>query len=339
MQRSDQGSDSESIRGNGCEKEVGLHQPVLLQEVLMALAIKPAGRYVDATFGRGGHSRAILQQLNERGRLLVIDQDPEAIIVAQQLANQDPRMSIVQGTFANLKKWVEELAWQGKVDGILMDLGVSSPQLDEAGRGFSFLQEGPLDMRMNPGQTLDAAKWVNATSEKEMAHVFFSYGEERFARRIARAIVAARAEQPITTTLKLAEIIKKAHPAWQPGQHPATRCFQAIRIAVNDELGALQQGLQQSEEILAPQGRLCVISFHSLEDRIVKNFMKGKTHTAEMEQAMSIPFKLSGAFDALLAKQRVNLRTVDGLQRPSAEEVRRNPRSRSARLRVAEKCT
>ncbi len=244
----------------------------MLAEALEGLAVRPDGFYVDCTFGRGGHSRAILRRLGSSGRLLALDKDPAALVsVEAKMLLKEPRFTLAHGSFAGLAGQVAHRAMLGKVSGVLMDLGVSSPQLDEAERGFSFLRDGPLDMRMDTSQGPTAAQWLEQIEEDELVRVLKMYGEERFARRIARAIVAAR---PVETTRQLAALVEKAVPVKEKHKHPATRSFQAIRIAVNHELDELEQGLAQAMEVLAPGGRLVVISFHSLEDRIVKHFIR-----------------------------------------------------------------
>lgn len=303
------------------------HQSVLLTEVLDALSIKPDGIYLDATFGRGGHAQAILNRLSPTGRLLAMDKDPDAIAYAHQRFSDEPRFKIYHGSFAQLEKFLDIQQLLGKVDGILFDLGVSSPQLDESERGFSFMRPGKLDMRMDYSTGVDAATWIASVSEQSLANALYEYGEERFARRIARAIVTARLEAPITTTQQLAEIIAKAHPAWQHGKHPATRSFQAIRIAVNHELEDLEQGLKQALSALAIGGRLAVISFHSLEDRIVKHFMQ------HQERSDQFPAKLPVKHQNNLPKMKRLGRAI----KPGVEEISLNPRARSAVLRVGEK--
>lgn len=304
-----------------------LHQSVLMAEVLEQLAIRPDGIYVDATFGRGGHAAAILNQLGPAGRLLAIDKDPDAIAYAREHFGHDKRFLIQHGSFATLEKFLAEQQLLGKIDGLLFDLGVSSPQLDEAERGFSFLRSGKLDMRMDFSSGIDAATWITKVSEKELARVLYEYGEERFSRRIAKAIVTSREKAPITTTQQLAEIIAEAHPAWQVGKHPATRSFQAIRIAINHELDDLNLGLAQSLKALKIGGRLLVISFHSLEDRIVKHFMQ------EQEHGDKLPARLPVKHDNYLPKFKRVTRAI----KPSMEEIDSNPRARSAVLRVGEK--
>ncbi|MFT3741239.1 MAG: 16S rRNA (cytosine(1402)-N(4))-methyltransferase RsmH [Gammaproteobacteria bacterium] len=307
-----------------------MHTPVLLDEVIQYLAIKPHGIYVDGTFGRGGHAQAILQHLNAEGRLFATDKDWEAIQIAKhQPVFQDQRFDIQQGSFTQLYALLLEQHSIGNVDGILLDLGVSSPQLDTAERGFSFTHDGPLDMRMDNTQSMDAKRWLQEKTEAEMAQVFKQYGEERFARRIAKAIAQARQQSPIETTKQLADIVAKAHPRWEPHKHPATRTFQAIRIAVNSELTELATVLQQSLDILKPGGRLLVISFHSLEDQIVKDFITEHATTAH------IPKDLPLTHTALQA--RLRLKRINGAIRPSEAECRHNIRARSAILRIMEK--
>jgi 16S rRNA (cytosine1402-N4)-methyltransferase len=300
------------------------HQPVLLAEALDWLAIQPDGSYLDATFGRGGHSRAILEGLGEQGRLLVMDKDPAAIKVARALAQQDRRCLVHQGSFADMGRWCDELGAM-RMDGVLLDLGVSSPQLDEAGRGFSFLRDGPLDMRMDPQRGESAAQWLARVAEAEMVQVLRDYGEERFAKRIAAAICKARTEQAIVTTGQLAEIVKAAHPAWEKGRHPATRAFQAIRIQINNELEDLRLGLAQSLDILKPGGRLVVIAFHSLEDRLVKRFIRDEA------RGDALPLGLPVTSD----QQNARLKSLGAARRASEAELALNPRARSAVMRGA----
>lgn len=304
-----------------------VHRSVLMAEVLDQLAIHPDGIYVDATFGRGGHAQAILDHLGPGGRLLAMDKDPDAVAYARQYFSHDKRFLIRHGSFSKLENFLSEQDLLGKVDGIFFDLGVSSPQLDQAERGFSFLRSGKLDMRMDFSSGVDAATWIATIAEKELADVLYEYGEERFSRRIAKAIVAARQKEPITTTLQLAEIVAVAHPAWQEGRHPATRSFQAIRIAINHELDDLHHGLLQGVKGLKVGGRLLVISFHSLEDRIVKHFMQ------HQERGDQHPAKLPIKHDSYLPKFKRLGRAI----KPSMEEISSNPRSRSAVLRVGEK--
>lgn len=307
--------------------EAFIHHPVMLEEVVEALQIRADGVYVDATFGRGGHAAAILQRLGAGGRLIAIDKDPRAVEVAKERSARDRRITVYQGTFAMLEYFAEVEDVLGKVNGVLFDLGVSSPQLDAAERGFSFLREGPLDMRMDPTQGESAAAWLARASEADIAYVLKVYGEERFAKRIARAIVQARQLAPITTTLQLAEIVAAANPAWERDKHPATRAFQAIRIHINNELEDLGQGLHQGLNVLAPGGRLAVISFHSLEDRIVKRFMRNEARGGDIPIGVPVP---ATAFKPALT-------LVGKPVYPDAAEVADNPRARSAVLRVAEK--
>lgn len=302
------------------------HYPVMLKEALRGLAIRPDGKYVDGTFGRGGHSRAILSRLGEAGRLLGIDQDPAAVAWSETHIH-DPRFVIRHGSFAELGRFVDELGWRGRVNGILLDLGVSSPQLDEAERGFSFLREGPLDMRMNPEAGPSAREWLAQVDQRTLEKVLRSYGEERFAGRIARAIKEAIGEGKLHTTTELAALIEQVVPRRERNKHPATRSFQAIRIAVNRELEALQQVLQQAVEVLAPGGRLVVISFHSLEDRLVKRFIRNQSRVEEIFPGLPTAGQ-SG---------QPRLRPVGKAQFPSERELAENTRSRSAVLRVAEK--
>lgn len=303
------------------------HRPVLLEASVEALSIDPTGVYLDGTFGRGGHSRLILQRLGERGRLIAIDKDPDAIAFAQQRFAEESRFQIVRGSFAMLAEVAEKAGVTGQVDGILLDLGVSSPQLDRAERGFSFLQDGPLDMRMDPASGQSAAQWLAGAKAREIADVLKEYGEERHAKRIARAIVAARAEQPIHTTLELAEIVAQANPSWEKGKHPATRSFQAIRIYINRELDELKQCLRQVLDVLAPGGRLAVISFHSLEDRIVKRFMRDQAKGDRFPPRLPVT----------QAQLQPRLRVVGRAIRADEAEVAANPRARSAVLRIAER--
>ena len=303
------------------------HQSVLLRETIEGLAIKADGIYIDGTFGRGGHSRAILQQLSAAGRLIAIDKDPEAIEYAKQHFAKDNRFHIYQGSFAKLASFAKQANVYGQVNGILLDLGVSSPQLDNPARGFSFMQQGPLDMRMDLDQELDAARFVNKAEADEMAAIFREYGEERFAGRIARAIVAARTESPIQTTEALAEIVKQANPKWEKHKHPATRVFQAIRIHVNQELSDLTACLDEALNVLAVGGRLAVISFHCLEDRIVKQFMRTK------EQGLRLPPEVP----VRNVDIQTSFKRVGKAVKASDEEVKENIRARSAVLRIGEK--
>lgn len=299
------------------------HITVMLSEAVEALAIKPEGVYVDGTFGRGGHSRAILTRLGPKGRLWVFDKDPRAIAVAEQLANLDERVRVVHDSFNVMQEYVEP----GSVDGVLLDLGVSSPQIDQAERGFSFRFDGPLDMRMNDVKGQTAAQWLAQVTEAELARVIKEYGEERYAKHIARAIVARREVQAFERTLDLAKVVALQVRGYEKGQNPATRTFQAIRMAVNQELDDLERVLAAALKVLAPKGRLAVISFHSLEDRPVKRFIA--RHSQHDAQFARMPLT-QAQLPALMLKDL-------GRQKPSAEELERNPRARSATLRVAEK--
>jgi len=307
------------------------HRPVLFEEVLEALAIKPDGIYVDGTFGRGGHAGAILDRLGAEGRLLAIDKDPQAVAAAKDRFGADSRFEIVQGSFTQLGCLVQERAWQrsngGSVDGVLLDLGVSSPQLDEPGRGFSFKHDGPLDMRMDPTVGQSAADWLAKAEAYDIRRVLREYGEEKFAKRIAYAIVQARAEKPITSTAQLAALIAEASPVHERGKDPATRSFQAIRIFINDELGDVKACLPQALDVLKPGGRMAVISFHSLEDRIVKRFMRDEARGDPFPPDLPIPQS------ALTPR----LKLVGKATRASEREIVENPRARSAVLRVAER--
>jgi 16S rRNA (cytosine1402-N4)-methyltransferase len=305
-----------------------MHQPVLLKEAVEALSIAPDGFYIDGTYGRGGHSAAILKHITT-GRLLVIDKDPSAIAEAHKRFDGDDRVIICHGSFADMLEFAKEANWVGRVDGVLLDLGVSSPQLDEAERGFSFLRDGPLDMRMNTSQEIDATKYVATVSEEELTRVLKEYGEERFAKRIARAILKAREEAPITTTKKLAGIIADANPAWEKHKHPATRGFQAIRIAINDELGDIQAVLKASLDVLKPGGRLAVISFHSLEDRLVKRFLQRQSRGRDLPRGLPLA-------EALIDKDKT-FKLVGKAIKPSEDEIKENTRARSSMLRVAER--
>jgi 16S rRNA (cytosine1402-N4)-methyltransferase len=303
------------------------HIPVLLAEALDALNVRAGGRYVDATFGRGGHTAAILERVGRDGGVIAIDRDPQAIAAGRLRFANEPRLTLVQRPFGRLAEVAAEAGWIGGVDGVLLDLGVSSPQLDDAARGFSFAQDGPLDMRMDPERGPSAADFVAHASERELARVIRDYGEERFAKRIARAIVAARAEQPIARTAHLADIAARATPTREPGKHPATRTFQAIRIHVNDELAQIESGLAGALEALAPGGRLAVISFHSLEDGIVKRFMQ--KHSQEDPVYAGLP--------EVPAHARPKLKRIGRAVHPGEAEVAANPRARSAVMRAAER--
>jgi 16S rRNA (cytosine1402-N4)-methyltransferase len=303
------------------------HRPVLLQEALAALDVHGDGIYIDGTFGRGGHSQAILARLGPAGRLLAFDKDPAAVRAAEEVLGADPRFGIVRGAFSTLGEVLRARGWLGRVAGLLLDLGVSSPQLDNPTRGFSFLRDGPLDMRMDPDAGVSAAVWLKTATEQDIAGVLRDYGEERYAKRIARSIVLARRQQPIETTTELAAIVARAVPVWERDRHPATRSFQAIRIFLNHELEDLEGCLPQALDALAPGGRLVVISFHSLEDRIVKRFIRQQSRGDIWP--VDLPIRTS--------EMRPRLRAVGGPLYPSADEQALNPRARSAVLRVAEK--
>ncbi|ALS99664.1 16S rRNA (cytosine(1402)-N(4))-methyltransferase RsmH [Lacimicrobium alkaliphilum] len=305
-----------------------LHQPVLLQESLQALAVKPDGIYLDATFGRGGHSRALLQCLGEQGRLIALDRDPAAIEAAASLAD-DPRFEIIHSPFSRLLSVTDSLEVTGKLDGVLLDLGVSSPQLDDAQRGFSFMRDGPLDMRMDTTRGISAADWLAVADLEDIVQVLKEFGEERFARRIAHAILSTRDITPITRTVQLAELIDEAVPFRDKHKHPATRSFQAIRIYVNSELDEVKQVLKAALAALRPGGRLAVISFHSLEDRLVKRFMR------EQSRGKQVPAGFPITEAELNASKAMKL--VGKAIMPSAAELEINNRARSSVLRVAEK--
>ncbi|HOX71087.1 MAG: 16S rRNA (cytosine(1402)-N(4))-methyltransferase RsmH [Dokdonella sp.] len=298
------------------------HAPVMLGEVIEALQIQPEGIYLDGTFGRGGHAREVLQRLGSKGRLLLMDRDPAAIEQARKVFSADERVRIRHSNFAEMADWAETASG---LDGVFLDLGVSSPQLDDARRGFSFQAEGPLDMRMDPGTGRSAAEWLAAASESEIADVLWRHGEERLSRRIARVIVERRAEQPLQTTTQLAELVARTIGHRERNKHPATRTFQALRIHLNDELGALEAGLDAALSRLKPGGRLVVISFHSLEDRVVKRFMRGQVSQPINRRNLPPVDAPPPVLDAL------------GKRFASDAELRANPRSRSAVMRVAEK--
>ena len=302
------------------------HRSVLLESAVDYLVGSPAGRYIDATFGRGGHSRLILSRLDKAGRLLAIDKDPEAVQVGQSLAAEDGRFEIAHGSFAELDRELAARDWE-QVDGVLMDLGVSSPQLDDASRGFSFLREGPLDMRMNPQQPPSAADWLNTADEKDIADVIWRFGEERFSRRIARAVVTRREEAPLRTTRELAELVAAAVPKKDKHKHPATRTFQGIRIFINRELEDLEAGLNAAVESLAPGGRLVVISFHSLEDRLVKRFMRDLARGPQLPRGLPVTAE----------QTETPFRLVSKALKAESEEISDNVRARSAVMRVLEK--
>ncbi len=310
----------------------GQHVPVLVDQALEQLDIHTDGIYIDGTFGRGGHSRAMLKALGSDGVLLVIDRDQQATRIAADWAQQDTRIVVAQGSFGDIGSIAAAKGFAGKVDGVLLDLGVSSPQLDDAERGFSFLRDGPLDMRMDTSAGMSAADWVNSADESELVRVILRFGEERSARRIAKAICTAREEKKITRTKELADLIEAVMPRRARGKgkskHPATKTFQAIRIFVNDELGELQKFLDSILEVLAPAGRLCIISFHSLEDRLVKRFMRD--HSRVDPRLADMPVVPESA--------QPRLRLLCKAIRADADEIALNPRARSAVLRAAGKC-
>jgi 16S rRNA (cytosine1402-N4)-methyltransferase len=305
------------------------HQAVLYKEVLQQLNIQPNGTYLDCTFGRGGHSSGILQQLGNSGRLLALDRDPDAIASAEALnIKNDSRFSLHHSCFSQLDQIVKQCGYYGKLDGILMDLGVSSPQLDSAERGFSFLRDGPLDMRMDTSRGLSAAEYLQQVDEQQLAKVIFEYGEERFARRIAHAIVNLREQQALQSTLQLAKAIESCVPFRDKHKHPATRTFQAIRIEINQELEEIKNTLLQAVDALQTGGRLVVISFHSLEDRIVKRFMRNES--GMKHNPGRLPIKEQDIV-------RGKLKTIGKSIRAEQLEIQSNPRARSAVMRVAEK--
>ncbi len=301
------------------------HQPVLLDEAVSSLKIRGNGYYLDGTFGRGGHSRAIMAGLTEQGRLFTLDKDPRAVEAGLEEWGEDPRFSIVQGSFAEMDRLVQEWHIDRGLDGILLDLGVSSPQLDDPERGFSFMKGGPLDMRMDPTKGVSAAEWIAEAPERELSRVFWEFGEERHARRIARSIVKARQQQSLVTTTQLAQLIETTIGNREK-KHPATRCFQAIRIFVNNELGDLATGLEAAIRHLRPGGRLVVISFHSLEDRLVKRTFREAVRPGQVRR--NIPEHPDWS---------PLLKTIGKAIKPSEQEISANPRARSAVMRVAEK--
>lgn len=303
-----------------------MHKPVLLQEAIDALGVKPDGIYIDGTFGRGGHSSEILQHLNPKGRLIAIDKDPQAIEFAREKFIDDTRFSIEHASFADLKSICEKLNIVGQVDGILLDLGVSSPQLDQAERGFSFRVEGLLDMRMDPTSGLSVAEWLEGANEIELVNILWRYGEERFSRRIAKRILEIQAQHPITTTKQLADIIASVIPVREKKKHPATRSFQALRIFINKELEDLETFLADFDAMLSQAGHAVVITFHSLEDRMVKR------HFRELVQGPKLPRHLP------IPDQQQRYRWVAKKTKPEHNEVQENIRSRSATLRAVEKC-
>jgi 16S rRNA (cytosine1402-N4)-methyltransferase len=309
------------------------HKPVLLDEVIEALDIRADGFYIDGTFGRGGHSREIIKRLGPKGRLLAFDKDPDAVMSVDNNLIQDERFEIIKGSFTMLMQHVKRHEVEAQVAGVLFDFGVSSPQLDDAERGFSFRFDAPLDMRMNPAEGQSVAEWLAHASETEIANVIYDYGEERASRRIAKAIVNARSENPVTTTTQLEALVYKAAPPRKHAKklgdvHPATKTFQALRIFINRELDEIKEVLPQAVDVLCPKGRLAAISFHSLEDRIVKRFMRDQsTPTAYPAELPIIP-----------DSNDVKLKLIGKKTRATKEEINENPRARSATLRVAERC-
>jgi len=302
------------------------HKTVLLEEAVQALNVVADGCYIDGTFGRGGHSRLILKQLGADGCLLAIDKDPQAIIAAEQIQQNDRRFQIAQGSFSDVARLLADKNINKPVNGLLLDLGVSSPQLDDATRGFSFSGDGPLDMRMDITRGPTAAEWLAGSSEEEIIRVLRVYGEERFARRIARAIVETRLQTPLTSTAQLANLVAKAMPRHEKHKHPATRTFQAIRIEINRELTDLEQLLENTLDILGQGARLVIISFHSLEDRIVKRFIKLHSQAPRLPKGVPVQFEQTAG----------RLKAIGKAVFASAEEVKANPRSRSAVMRIAE---
>ncbi|MFB3100728.1 MAG: 16S rRNA (cytosine(1402)-N(4))-methyltransferase RsmH [Gammaproteobacteria bacterium] len=311
-----QGSDNTEFR----------HTPVLLNETLQGLKIRSDGVYVDCTFGRGGHSYAILDQLGENGRLLAFDRDPDAIAAVDEKLLGDPRFTLVHGSYTKLEETVKAMKLTKKVNGVFLDLGVSSPQLDDASRGFSFMRDGDLDMRMDNSHGMTAAEWLNLASAEEIANVLYEYGDERFSRRIARVIVEQRNKAPITRTTQLADLVASTIPSREKNKHPATRTFQAIRIFINRELEELDAVLTQAMNVLSVNGRLLVISFHSLEDRLVKRFMR------DQSRGVDIPREIPVTHDVFKPKLTIIGKPV----RSQPDDIKNNPRARSAVLRIAE---
>ncbi|MBI1194448.1 MAG: 16S rRNA (cytosine(1402)-N(4))-methyltransferase RsmH [Gammaproteobacteria bacterium] len=303
------------------------HTPVMLDEVLSALTVSTNAVCADLTFGRGGHSRAILSRLGPEGRLIVVDRDPEAIAEAKSLAATDSRVRVADAPFSRIKEIIAGIEGVDHLDAALLDLGVSSPQLDDAHRGFSFRADGPLDMRMDPRSGRSAAEWLATASAEDIAHVLWTFGEERYSRRIARAIVTARQQQAITTTMQLSDVVRKAIPRWEKTKDPATRSFQAIRIFINRELEEIETALSDLISLLAPGGRLAVISFHSLEDRIVKRFFRRLVHGEALPPGLPVS----------VAEWNPVVRNLGRAQRASEAECSKNPRARSAVLRVVER--
>ena len=306
---------------------MGEHTPVLAVEALAGLALEAGGYYVDATFGRGGHTALILRALGPEGRVLALDRDPQAVAAGERQFAHEVRLTLAHASFADLATLVPAHAHQHPCRGVLFDLGVSSPQLDDPRRGFSFRADGPLDMRMDPTRGAPVSAWLARAGVDEIRQVIATFGEERFARRVAQAIVARRGKGPLVSTGELAALVAGAVRTREPGKHPATRTFQALRMFINDELGQLERGLRAAAEVLAPGGRLAVISFHSLEDRAVKRFMQRES---QVDPAL-------GKLPVIPAEARPRLKLIGRKMRPSATEMARNPRARSALLRVAER--
>lgn len=307
-----------------------LHRSVLLDQAVELLVADPSGRYIDGTFGRGGHSRLILGNLTEEGRLLGVDKDPEAIRFGETLAAEDGRFVVYHGSFADMAAAAAAESWsEGSVNGVLLDLGVSSPQLDNPDRGFSFMNDGPLDMRMDTTRAPSAAEWLNSADEKEIADVIWRFGEERFSRRIARSVVMHRQDEPLETTRQFAELVSRAVPKKDKHKHPATRTFQAIRIFINRELEDLEIGLRAAIRLLAPGGRLVVISFHSLEDRIVKRYMRDLAKGPQLPRGLPVT----------ASEVETPYRLVTKALKANEQEIRDNVRARSAVMRVLERRT
>jgi 16S rRNA (cytosine1402-N4)-methyltransferase len=305
------------------------HTPVLTNEILHGLNLQPDGIYIDCTFGRGGHSKAILQHLSEQGRLFAFDKDPEAISAINKTMLADHRFSLQQGSYTMLGQLVKENGIQGRINGILFDLGVSSPQFDDPDRGFSFQYDAYLDMRMDNSIGVTASDWLNSAEQKEISDVLFQYGDERFAKKIARSIIKARQDKPITRTHQLADLVASVIPVREKDKHPATRTFQAIRILINDELNDLKEVLGQTIEALAPGGRLLFISFHSLEDRLVKRFIRDESKGDYFPPDLPITQNVL----------KPRLKAVGKAIYPTQDEIKNNPRARSAVLRIAERIT
>lgn len=329
-------SGSHNPPANSASDRSATHVPVMVQEVIDALRPRVDGIYVDCTFGRGGHARALLARLGPDARLFAIDRDPQAIAEGEALARRDSRVTMRRLAFSSVGDAIREQGMLGRVSGVMMDLGVSSPMLDDPSRGFSFRTDGPLDMRMDPDVHPNAAEWIAQAGEAEMVRVIKLYGEERRAKRIAARIVAARADAPIATTSQLARLVVQA-VGWSGDKHPATRTFQAIRIAINAEMEELERALPQTPDMLEPGGRVAVLSFHSLEDRIVKRFISGDRAREGRAIPRDLPLTAAQLAVVSRAQSPVRLRAVGKAVRPGAQECARNPRSRSATLRVAEK--